>query len=263
MATIPGNVFRRSLKGHLPSAVRAEGVWIWDDEGRHYLDASGGPMVVNVGHGRPEIAKAVHDQVMSVDYAHPTMFTGEPVETLARRLAALAPSGIDRFYFMSSGSEAVETAVKLARQIHLANGRSGRFRLISRWKSYHGLTMGALSATGKPAFRTPFAPMLTDAVHIPAPYCLRCDYGLTHPACSLKCADALERAILNHGPETISAFLGETVCGATVAAVVPPEGYWTRIRNICDRHGVLLILDEVLCGLGRTGRWFASEHYDV
>lgn len=263
MATIPGNVFRRSFKTPMLSAETAAGVWIQDAAGNRYLDASGGPMVVNVGHGRPEIAKALHDQAMAVDYVHPTMFTGAPVETLARRLAALAPPGIERFYFMSSGSEAVETAVKLARQIHLAAGRTGRYRLISRWGSYHGLTLGALSATGKPAFRTPFAPMLADAAHIPAPYCYRCDYGLTHPACGLKCADALEKAILNHGPETVSAFLGETVCGATIAAVVPPQGYWERIRTICDRYGILLILDEVLCGLGRTGRWFASEHDDV
>jgi adenosylmethionine-8-amino-7-oxononanoate aminotransferase len=164
---------------------------------------------------------------------------------------------------MSSGSEAVETAIKLARQIHLECGRPQRMRLISRWKSYHGLTLGALAATGRTAFRVPFAALLNDVVHIPPPYCLRCSYGLTYPVCGLRCALALEETIQCLGPDTVSAFLAETVSGATIAAVPPPPGYFTLIREICDRYQVLLILDEVLCGLGRTGRWFACEHYEV
>lgn len=263
MPAIPGSVFRRQLTRDLDTAVEAGGVWIKDAQGRRYLDGSGGPLVVNVGHGREELARAVEAQVRSCAYIHPTMFTGAPVEKLAARLAAVAPPGIERFYFMTTGSEAVETALKLARQIHMERGQAQRYRLISRWKSYHGLSLGALAATGKPGLRTPFAPMLPESHHIPAPYCYRCSYGLAHPACGLRCAEALDEMILDLGPATVSAFLAETVSGATIAAVPPPPGYFQRIREICDRHGVLLILDEVLCGFGRTGRWFAAAHYDV
>jgi adenosylmethionine-8-amino-7-oxononanoate aminotransferase len=247
----------------LPVAVKSDGVWIEDQDGNRYLDASGGAIVVNAGHGRKEIAQAVYDQILAYDYIHPTMFTTPVVESLATALAAHAPAGIDRFYFLSGGGEAVEAAIKLARQVHLANGRSEKFRLVARWKSYHGLTLGALAAMGRTAFRTPYAPMLADAVHIPPPYCLRCSYGLTFPDCRLRCALALEETILNLGPETVSAFLAETVSGGTLAAYPPPPGYFDAIRRICDQYDVLLILDEVLCGMGRTGRWFACQHDDV
>ena len=162
-----GHVFPRRLDPPLPLVAEAEGVWIEDNRGHRFLDASGGAVVVNVGHGRDAIARAVHDQILSHDYIHPTMMSTPVVEELAAALAGHAPSGIDRFYFLSSGSEAVEAAIKLARQIHLALERPQKFRLISRWKSYHGLSLGALSAMGRTAFRTPFAPMLGDAVHIP------------------------------------------------------------------------------------------------
>ena len=255
-----GHVFPRRLDPALPVAVKADGVWIDDQEGNRYLDASGGAIVVNAGHGREAIARAVYDQIMAYDYIHPTMFSTPPAEALATALAAHAPEGIDRFYFLSGGGEAVEAAIKMARQIHLANGHPEKFRLISRWKSYHGLSLGALSAMGRTAFRTPFAPMLNDAVHIPPPYCLRCSYGLTFPECRLRCALALEETLLNLGPDTVSAFLAETVSGGTLAAYPPPPGYLETIRGICDAYEVLLILDEVLCGMGRTGRWFACQH---
>ena len=170
MPSISGAVFRRQLTRDLATAVGAHGVWITDAEGRRFLDGSGGPLVVNVGHGREEIAQAVANQIRTCAYVHPTMFTGGPVETLAARLAAITPPGIDRFYFMTTGSEAVETALKLARQIHLERGETQRYRVVSRWKSYHGLSLGALSVTGRTGFRTPFAPMLPESYHIPAPY---------------------------------------------------------------------------------------------
>lgn len=258
-----GQVFPRRLDPPLPVAVKSDGVWIEDQEGNRYLDASGGAVVVNAGHGRKEIAQAVYDQILAYDYIHPTMFTTPAVESLATALAAHAPRGIDRFYFLSGGGEAVETAIKLARQTHLANGMPEKFRLVARWKSYHGMTLGALSAMGRTAFRTPYAPMLADAVHIPPPYCLRCSYGLSFPGCRLRCALVLEETILNLGPETVSAFLAETVSGGTLAACPPPPGYFDVIRRICDQYDVLLILDEVLCGMGRTGRWFACQHDDV
>jgi adenosylmethionine-8-amino-7-oxononanoate aminotransferase len=247
----------------LPRAVKAEGVYIYDDQGRRYLDASGGAVVVNLGHGRPEIAQAVAAQLSQVYYAHPTMFTTPVVEELAGALAGHFPAGLERFYFMSSGSEAVETAIKLARQIHLAQGRPQKYKLISRWQSYHGLTLGALAAAGRTSFRTPFAPLLADGEHIPAPYCLRCHFGLTHPSCGLRCAWALEEAIVHLGPEIVSAFLAETVSGATIACVPPPPDYWPTIRRICDKYEVVLIQDEVMAGMGRTGRWLASQHYGV
>jgi adenosylmethionine-8-amino-7-oxononanoate aminotransferase len=263
MSRVKTNVFPRNLAGPLPQAVKAHGVWIEDDRGRRYLDASGGAVVVNLGHGRSEIAEAVSDQILNCHYAHPTMFTTPTVEELAHRLARHAPSGIERFYFMSSGSEAVETALKLARQFHLARGRPEKVRFISRWKSYHGLSLGALAITGRTVFRQPFMPLLTDAVHIPPPYCLRCSYGLSYPDCELRCALALEETIQNLSGKTVAAFVAETISGATLGACPPPPGYWQTVRRICTRHAVFLIQDEVMCGMGRTGRWFASEHYQV
>ncbi len=256
-----GNVFHRVLDRPLPQAVRSQGVWIETADGRRFLDASGGAVVVNVGHGRKEIAAAVAEQLGTLTYVHPTMFTSPPLEELARLLSTHTPRGLNRFYFMSSGSEAVETAIKFARQVHLARGDTDRHLLLSRWNSYHGLTMGALAAAGRTSFRLPFYPMLRDAVHLPAPYCLRCSYGLTFPSCRLRCALAIEETIRCLGAGAVSAFIGETVGGASIAVLPPPPGYWPLVREICDRHGVLLIMDEVMCGMGRTGKWFAAEHY--
>ncbi|MCF8127521.1 MAG: aspartate aminotransferase family protein [Deltaproteobacteria bacterium] len=256
-------VFHRRLDRELPLAVRADGVWITDDTGKRYLDASGGPICVNVGHGRPEVAKAMAAQAEQLDYVHGPMFTSETVETLAKKLHDHAPASIDRFYFCSSGCEAVETAMKLARQIQTARGESSRYRVISRWHSYHGSTLGALSATGKPGMRKPFIPMLPPAVHIPPPYCFRCHYRLTYPQCGIRCAHALDDAIRVEGENTISAFLAETILGSTIGAVVPPPEYYEIISHICREHGILLIMDEVMCGMGRSGKWFGVEHYGI
>ncbi|MCB2190094.1 MAG: aspartate aminotransferase family protein [Deltaproteobacteria bacterium] len=244
-------------------ALSGDGVWIFDANGKRYLDASGGAVVVNLGHGRVEIAQAVAEQLARLSYAHPTMFTSPPVEELAAALAAHTPGDLNRVYFMSSGSEANETAIKLARQIHQATGEHDRTVLISRWRSYHGLTLGALAAAGRPAFRTSYMPLIHDAVHIPPPYCLRCSYGLEHPSCGLRCALALDETIQNLGPKVVSAFLIEPVSGATLAAWPPPEGYLEMVRDICRQHGVLLIFDEVMTGMGRTGDWFAGCRYEV
>jgi len=263
MDHLKSNVFYRGKKGHLPLVDYAQSYWLVDSKGKKYLDASGGPVVVNIGYGVEEVITAVTEQMTKCYYAHPTMFTNAPVEKLAQKLAEHSPKGINRFYFLTSGSEAIEAAIKMARQVHMACGRPEKFRIISRWKSYHGLSLGALSVTGRTSFRKPYTPMLLDVEHIAPPYCLRCFYGLTFPKCQLQCAKALEETILNLGPETVSAFLAETVSGATIAAVPPPPGYWPLIRSICDRYKVLLILDEIMVGMGRTGRWFACEHYDV
>ncbi|HHP7233981.1 MAG TPA: aspartate aminotransferase family protein [Desulfobacterales bacterium] len=256
-------VFHRRLDRELPVAARAEGIWIYDSAGRKYIDASGGPICVNVGHGRQEIVEALREQAQKAAYVHGPMFTTEPVEKLAESLAKYAPQDIRKFYFCSSGCEAVETAFKLSRQIHLANGQPQRYRIISRWLSYHGATLGALAAGGKTSMRQPFEPMLAPSVHIPAPYCLRCHYHLDYPSCELRCAWALDDAIRLEGPQTISAFIAEPICGSTVGAVVPPFEYYKVISDICITHGIHFILDEVMTGMGRTGKWFAAEHYDV
>lgn len=256
-------VFHRRLDRPLPRAVRAEGVWIEDADGKRYLDASGGPICVNVGHGRVEIAEAVGRQCRELAYVHGPMFTSDPVEELARRLARHAGADLSRFYFCCSGCEAVETAIKLARQIHLARREPNRFRLISRWQSYHGATLGALSATGKPSMRQPFLPQLLPVVHIPPPYCLRCFYGLCYPDCEVRCARVLDEVIQQEGPGSISAFLAESILGSTIGAVVPPPEYYPVIADICHQHGVLLIIDEVMAGMGRSGRWFGFQHYDL
>jgi adenosylmethionine-8-amino-7-oxononanoate aminotransferase len=260
---IPGNVFHRRLDKPLQMAKSAHGIHIEDTNGKQYMDACGGAVVVNAGHGREKIAKAIYDQILSHDYIHPTMFANRPVEHLARSLARKAPGDISRFYFLSGGSEANEASIKLARQIHIETGNETKYRIIGRWKSYHGLTLGSLAAMGRTSFKTYFTPLLKENLHIPAPYCYRCSYGLNYPSCKVRCAMALDEMIENEGSKTISAFIAETVPGATIAACFPPKEYLETIAKICHHHNVLLILDEVMCGMGRTGEWFACNHYDV
>ncbi|MGD8996500.1 MAG: aspartate aminotransferase family protein [Anaerolineae bacterium] len=258
-----GHVFYRRARHPRPMVERGEGVYLYDTEGRRYLDGSGGSIVVNIGHGVHELAEAMADQAAKFAYAHPTMFTSRPAELYAEALAEVVPLPEPRFFFLSSGSEAVETAIKLARQVQVERGRPGRYLVISRWQSYHGTTLGALAVAGKPKMRRPFRPMLPEVPHIPPPYCYRCPFALTYPGCHLRCADALEEEIIRVGADNVAAFIAEPVSGATLGAVVPPDGYWPRIREICDRHGVLLVADEVMTGFGRAGRWLALQHWDV
>lgn len=257
------HVFYRKQDHHKPIISHGEGVYLWDTDGKRYIDASGGPVVVNVGHGVEEIADAVREQLAQVAYAHATMFTSRALEELADRLAAYLPLPDARLFFMTSGSEAVETAVKFARQYQVAQGKAGRYKVIGRWGAYHGATLGALAVTGKPSMRGLFAPQFVDMPHIPAAYCYRCPFGLEYPACGVRCADELEQEIKRQGADTVAAFIGEPIAGATLGAVVPPAEYWPRIREICDRYGILLIVDEVMTGMGRTGRWFAIEEWGI
>jgi adenosylmethionine-8-amino-7-oxononanoate aminotransferase len=266
-----GHVLYRRAGHRRPMVERGEGVYLFDTEGRRYLDGSGGAIVVNLGHGVREIAGALADQASQVAYAHPTMFTSQAAENYAAALAEVMNVPDPRFFFLSSGSEAVETAIKFARQVQLELGRAGRYLVISRWQSYHGTTLGALAVAGKPKMRRPFGPMLADVPHIPPPYCYRCPFGYaqdeeyqaSNVACGLRCADALEETIARAGADNVAAFIAEPISGATLGAVVPPPGYWPRVREICDQYDVLLIADEVMTGFGRTGRWFALEHWDV
>ena len=258
-----GNIFYRNMHKTHPQIVRGEGVYLFDAEGKRYIDGSGGAIVVNTGHGVQSIADAIAKQAGKVAYIHARSFTSEILENYAQALGEIIPLPDAKFYFLTSGSEAVEAAIKLARQIHLERGETTRHLTISRWMSYHGLSMGALAVTGKEKMRAAYQPMFQDMPHIPPPYCYRCPFGLTHPGCNLACANSLEDEIQKQGAENVSAFLAEPVSGATLGAVVPPEGYWTRIREICNQYGVLLIADEIMTGMGRTGKWFAVEHWSL
>ncbi len=257
------HVFHRKPGKPKPVIVRGEGITLWDADGKAYLDASGGAVVVNVGHGVKEIAEAIGEQAAQVGYAHASMFTNQPVEELAARLARRLPLPDARLYFLSSGAEAVEAAVKFARQVQIARGQPHRYKVIGRWGSYHGATLGAMAVMGKPSMRATYEPLFVDMPHIPPVYCYRCPFRLSYPACDLACADALDEDIRRQGPGSVAAFIAEPIAGATLGAVVPPDDYWPRIREICERHDVLLIADEVMTGMGRTGHWFAVEQWGV
>ena len=258
-----GRVFYRRMAHEYPVIERGEGVYLYDIEGRRYLDASGGPLVANIGHGVRSVAEAMTGQAVQVAYVHGNLFTTPVLETYSERLAAKVPLTDPRFFYMSSGSEAVETALKFVRQAQLARGEVQRDRIISRWGSYHGVTLGTLAASGKPSMRNLYAPLFRDMPHIEPPYCYRCPYDAAYPACDLACALGLETEILRQGPERVAAFIAEPVGGATLGGIVPPDGYWALIREICDCYGVMLIVDEVLTGFGRTGTWFAMEQFGV
>lgn len=259
-------LFPRDFRKLYPRAARGEGCYIFTSEGKKYLDAASGAAVVSIGHGVGAIGEAMAAQARRLAFAHTSQFHTDVAEQLAERLRALAPTGwrdSARVCFTSGGSEATETALKLCRQYFLERGEPQRTRIISRWQSYHGATLGAMAVSGNVRRRAPYAPWLADWGHILPCYCYRCPLGLTYPGCQVACADELEKFIQSVGSETVAAFIVEPVVGATLGAVVPPDGYLQRIAEICRRHGVLLIADEVMTGMGRTGRNFAVEHWDV
>ncbi|MEL7300726.1 MAG: aspartate aminotransferase family protein [Pseudomonadota bacterium] len=257
------HIFGRVAKA-LPWVARGDGCYLYDSDGKAYLDGSGGAAVSCLGHSDPDVRAAIHAQLDEVAFAHTGFFTSAPAERLADQLIAHAPPGIDRVYLLSGGSEAVEAAIKLARQYMLEIGQPGRHRLIARRQSYHGNTLGALATGGNAWRREKYAPLLVETHHI-APcfeYRGRAD-DETPEAYGLRVADELETAIETLGPETVLAFVAEPVVGATAGAVPAVPGYFKRIREICDRYGILLILDEVMCGMGRTGSFFACEQDGV
>ena len=258
-----GHVFYRNPSKNYPTAVRGEGIYIFDSQGKRYLDGSGGAVVVSIGHNVPEIKQAMLDQPSQIAFANGSQFTSQPAEDLAAKLARLAPPGLDRVYYLSGGSEAIETAVKMARQYQVDRGRPSKYKIISRWTSYHGNTLGALALGGHTGRRRYYQPLIQHTPHIAPAYCYRCPSKLTPQSCQLECADELEQMILYEGPDSVSGFLAEPVVGATAGALVPHPGYFERIREICDRYDVLLIVDEVMTGIGRTGKGFAMEHWDV
>jgi len=237
-----------------------------DAEGRRYLDASGQAAVVNIGHGVQEIGCAMAGQSGQIAFAHTTQFHTEPAEKLAARVLAIAPRNFQnggRVYFTSGGSEATETAIKLARQYFLENKEPSRYRIVARRQSYHGSTLGAMSVSGNLARRAPYAPLIPEWGHVAPCFCYHCPFEKTYPECNLACADDLEAFLRASDAATVAAFLFEPVVGATLGAAPAVDGYTARIAEICRKHGILLIADEVMTGMGRTGKPFASEHWGL
>lgn len=251
------HVFYRKLDATPPTIVRGQGVYLYDESGKRYLDACGGAMVASIGHGNAAVADAIAEQARAIAYVNGTAFTTGPVEELADALAAKAPPGVDKAYFLCSGSEAVEAALKLARQYHVERGEPERRFIIAQTPGYHGNTLLALSASARPHYRAVYSPWLVDVKMIDAPYPYRAE-SEDAPAMT---GEALETAIQEVGPENIAAFIAEPVGGSSTGASVPLPGYYARIRAICDTYGVILIADEVLTGAGRTGKFFALEHF--
>ncbi len=259
-------LLHRNMKSTPPVAVRGDGPYIIDGAGKRYLDASGGAAVSCLGHSHSGVTEAIIGQAQTLAYAHTGFFTNQPAETLAQTLVDRAPDGFGagRAIFLGSGSEAMEAALKLARQHHVERGQPGRYRLIAREGSYHGNTLGALAVGGHAGRRKPYAPMLNKVDHIPPCYAYRLqEPGESEEAFGLRMANALEQRLLAVGPETVAAFVAEPVSGATLGCVPPVPGYFRRIREICDAYDILFIADEVMCGFGRTGTLYALEQEGV
>ncbi|ASC62860.1 MULTISPECIES: aspartate aminotransferase family protein [Achromobacter] len=258
------HVLHRSLRQTPPVAVRGQGAWVYDSAGRAYLDGSGGAAVSCLGHNHPDIQAAMHAQIDALAYAHTSFFTTEVAEQLADRLVADAPAGISHAYFVSGGSEAVEAALKMARQYFVEIGQPERRHIVARRQSYHGNTLGALAVGGNAWRRAQFAPLLIEVEHVSPCYAYRDQReGESAEQYGERLALELEQTFERLGPGTVMAFVAEPVVGATAGAVTAVPGYFRRIREVCDRHGVLLIADEVMCGMGRTGTLYAVEQEGV
>lgn len=244
--------------------TKGEGAWVVDQDGKRYLDlVAGVTRPVHVGYGRKEIAQAVYDQICELCYFTPMQFANVPAIKLAETLSKIAPGKIRKFTFVCDGSEAVETGIKLARHYHYFRKETKRFKVISRRGAYHGVTAGALRALGTVlAMRQIMEPLLPGTIFVESPYCYRCPLHLTYPACDIAFARDIERMIQFEDPEQVSAFIGEPIQQG-FGAYAPPKEYWKIVREICDRYGILLIIDEVICGFGRTGRWFGVQHFDI
>jgi adenosylmethionine-8-amino-7-oxononanoate aminotransferase len=256
-------LFHRDPLHGYPVVVRGEGVYLYDDEGHRFIDGTAGAGNVTLGHGRRRIAEVMAEQARTLAYSFSALFANQPALDLAARIAAVAPVDDGRVYFVSGGSEGIETAFKLARQYHLLRGKGQKQKVIARWRSYHGASLGALAATGLPQLRAPFVPWLADFPHIDPCYPYRCALEGCAGKCNLACARQLEKAILQAGPGNVAAFVAEPVVMGGVAAGVPPPEYFAQIRAICDKYDVLFIVDEVITGFGRTGSYFAIEHWGV
>lgn len=254
-----GNVLLRNLHRSYPVVSHGHGVYLFDTDGRRWLDGSGGAFVASVGHGNREIADAIHAQLLRVGYVNGTHFTSQPTEELARRLCERMPGERRRAFFLSSGSEAVEAAIKFARQLWFERGELQRTKVVARIPSYHGNTLYALSASGRQHYKTVYGPLLSSVLTVSSPYPYRSGLDNYERDGAAHYAAEFEALVLREGPETIGAFIAEPVIGSSAGAAVPPPGYFEAIGEVCRRHGILMIADEVLCGCGRTGTFYASE----
>ena len=275
MSDLPGSDLSDRAKRHLwmhftrlgaysdtdvPIIARGEGCYVWDRQGKRYLDGLSGLFTVQVGHGRAELGQAAARQAETLGYFPVWSFAHEPAIELATRLAALAPGDLNRVFLTPSGGEAIDTAIKLTRQYFKLRGQHSRTKVISRYLAYHGTSIGALSVTGVPSIKTPFEPLMPGAIKVQTPYRFRCHDCQHLDACTLRCADDLALRIEMEGPESVAAVFMEPLQN-TGGAFAPPEGYWARIREICDQYGVLLVSDEVICAFGRLGHMFGSDRY--
>lgn len=261
-APLQSNLFYQT-KSARPMLDRGEGVYLFDTDGKRYLDGSSGAMVSNIGHSNPRVLDAMREQMAKATFGYRLHFQNAPAEKLARKTASLMPEGLDRVFFVSGGSEAVESAIKLARQYAIATGQDSRWKVISRFPGYHGCTLGALALTGYDPLTEPFAPMMRQMPKIPAPRCYLDTDDLSDAERGMRYADLLRGEIIKQGPETVLAFMMEPVGGASTGALVAPDSYYARIREICDEFGILLIYDEVMTGAGRTGSFLAADHWDA
>ena len=258
------HMFSRDILRPQVKIVRGEGVYIYDEFGKRYLDASGGSnAAVPIGHGVRAIIDVMAQQASKVSFVPMHLFSNEPAETLADEIAKITPKGLTTTMFVNSGSEATENAVKIARQYQLEKSNHGKFKIITRWQSFFGNTLGALSVGGHTFRRSKYIPLLKDMPHIPPAYCYRCWFNKEYPGCDIDCATFLEKVVKQEGPECVAGFMAEPIVGATTGATTPPMDYFPIIREICDKYDMLFIADEVQTGIGRTGKWFAIEHWKV
>lgn len=255
---------KTAVEKGIPVISRGEGVYVFDSEGRKYIDlVAGVTRPVHLGYGNSELAQAIYDQIMALAYFTPMMFANEPAIKLAEVLSEITPGAINQFAFECDGSEAVESAMKLAKHYHYFRGDKGRYKVLSRKGAYHGVNGIGVRALGSVVpMRHMMEPLAPGSVFAESPYCYRCAYDLIYPDCDIACARSIERIIEFEGPEHFSVFIGEPIQQG-FGALVPPKEYWPMIRKICDKFGILMIIDEVICGFGRTGKMFATEHFDV
>jgi len=257
------HLFPRDLERDFPLAVKGEGVWLWDSDGNRYLDGCSGANVTGIGHGVREIADALAEQAAQIAYVPPQHFLHKKVLQFSDMLIDMAPKGYSRVMLLSGGSEAMENAFKIARQFHVLSGAASKYRIVSRWRGFHGNTLAADAAGGHTLRRSIYMPMLMPVPHIVPSYCYRCPFDKSYPGCSIDCACDLEKTIVQEDPASISAFCAETMVGAAAAALTPVPEYYKLIREICDRYNVLWIADEVMTGVGRTGTFLAIEGWNA
>lgn len=259
------HIFYNNLRAVPKLATRGEGIYLYDEDGKRYMDAIGGMFVVTIGHGVEEVAEALAEQARTLCFANRAQFTNEPQEQLADLVIEMAPKGMDRVYFVTSGSTANEIAIQITREYHIEKGNPGKYKVISMWHNYHGMSIGTLSLSGNLATQRlmNMEPYLLSHPRVQPPYCYQCPFKQEYPSCELACVDDLERTIEQEGPDSIAAFLVSPIIAGTAGAIVPPKEYFQRVREICDRYDILMIDDEVVTGFGRLGKNFGIDHWGV